>query len=137
MNHIFAVTKQIFKTVKIMHDRGIYHLDLKPENILYDGFQNIKILDLGTAQQVLDRRNPVCFVAERTELFSLRSDLRFGEVNGEKYDVYSLGCTLYNLATGSYLQRPLKCGSNEYLGLAYDYCILLADLIYHMTAENV
>lgn len=50
MNHIFAVAKQVFKTVKVMHDRGIYHLDLKPENILYDGYQNIKILDLGTAQ---------------------------------------------------------------------------------------
>ena len=50
MNHIFTVAKQIFKTVKVMHDRGIYHLDLKPENVLYDGSQNIKILDLGTAQ---------------------------------------------------------------------------------------
>ena len=71
----------------------------------------------------------MCFIAERTELFSLRSDINFGEANGEKYDVYSLGCTLYNLATGNYLQRPLECGSNEYLGLAYDYNILLADLV--------
>ncbi len=98
---------QAARGVGAAHDRGIIHRDIKPSNLLMDASGIVKVLDLGLARVVEE--------ADRSTIEGLTQD---GVVMGtpgymapeqiddsrqadHRSDVYSLGCTLHFLLTGS------------------------------------
>ncbi len=82
-----------------IHRHGVLHLDLKPENLgLVEGpaGPQIKILDFGLSQSVrgpLDRRI-------RGTLAYAAPEILLQDVYDHRADLYSLGLTLFHLATG-------------------------------------
>jgi Nif-specific regulatory protein len=82
-----------------IHRHGVLHLDLKPENLgLVEGpaGPQIKILDFGLSQSVrgpLDRRI-------RGTLAYAAPEMLLQDVYDQRADLYSLGLTLFHLATG-------------------------------------
>lgn len=106
---IVELSKALAQALRFLHNNSIYHRDMKPENVMLDGNGMIKIIDLGFAEshravkfsffcRSLDG-SPAYMAPEyiRTKKPTLGSD------------IYALGCTLYELATGT----PPMTGSSD------------------------
>ncbi|MCA9806076.1 MAG: serine/threonine protein kinase [Cyanobacteria bacterium HKST-UBA02] len=101
------VVSQIMRGLDYAHQKGIFHRDLKPGNILVKGIgeesPEIKIIDFGLAR-VSELTGRLTEFQGRTLAgtpFYMSPDV----INGHRYtaasEVYSLGCMLFEMITGS------------------------------------
>ncbi|KAJ3495976.1 hypothetical protein NLG97_g3009 [Lecanicillium saksenae] len=96
---------QIFVSLAHMRKCSIIHADLKPDNILVNENRNmLKICDLGTA---IDRSDAATAHTEITPYLVSRFYRAPEIILGMSYDygvdMWSIGCTLYELYTGKIL----------------------------------
>ncbi|KAK4188435.1 putative Serine/threonine-protein kinase prp4 [Podospora australis] len=96
---------QIFIALGHMRKCSIIHADLKPDNILVNEARNmLKICDLGTA---IDRSDAATASTEITPYLVSRFYRAPEIILGMQYDyavdMWSIGCTLYELYTGKIL----------------------------------
>ncbi|MBV8866295.1 MAG: serine/threonine-protein kinase [Acidobacteriaceae bacterium] len=97
--------RQIGQALAAAHERGIVHGDIKPENLMVrpDGY--IKVLDFGLARQLMAKEqagstNPSGMLAGTLNYMS--PEQTRGERPTQASDIFSLGLTLYELATGKH-----------------------------------
>nr|XP_043629913.1 mitogen-activated protein kinase kinase kinase 17-like [Erigeron canadensis] len=99
---IRAYTGEILKGLKYLHDIGIVHGDLKCQNVLLDSRGNIKLADFGCAKQTHPKsKNQTTnkkFMCG-TPLWMAPEVLRNQGLDSS-YDIWSLGCTIIEMATG-------------------------------------
>jgi serine/threonine-protein kinase len=84
------------------HDQGVIHRDIKPENILLQGGHAV-IADFGIARAVTaagGERLTESGMALGTPQYMSPEQATAGGVDG-RTDLYSLGCVLYEMLTGS------------------------------------
>ncbi|MEJ7872070.1 MAG: serine/threonine-protein kinase, partial [Rubrobacteraceae bacterium] len=81
------------------HEAGVVHRDIKPANILIDGQGRPKLSDFGIARALGATQATQTGTYLGTALYSSPEQLK-GEKVTPKSDVYSLGITLYQAATG-------------------------------------
>lgn len=96
---------QIFVALAHMRKCDIIHADLKPDNILVNENRNVlKICDLGTA---IDRSDAATVHTEVTPYLVSRfyraPEIILGIPYDYAVDMWSIGCTLYELYTGKIL----------------------------------
>ncbi|CAM1507532.1 Fc.00g071730.m01.CDS01 [Cosmosporella sp. VM-42] len=96
---------QIFVALAHMKKCSIIHADLKPDNILVNETRNVlKICDLGTA---IDRSDAATAHTEITPYLVSRfyraPEIILGMPYDYSVDMWSIGCTLYELYTGKIL----------------------------------
>ncbi|PSS06122.1 Mitogen-activated protein kinase kinase [Actinidia chinensis var. chinensis] len=91
-------THQIVLGLIYLHSNGLVHCDIKGQNLLIckDG---VKIADLGSAKWVKDRVATSAFSG--TPAF-MAPEVARGEEQGFPADVWALGCTIIEMATGSH-----------------------------------
>ncbi len=95
--HVRNVARSVGETISSLHELGHRHNDLKPANIHISKDGTVRLLDFGSCTPVeykegLGIQFSPCYVApERIHDESTPS---------EKSDVFSLGVTLYEIATG-------------------------------------
>lgn len=101
--HIKAVrsyTQQLFLALKLLKKTGILHADIKPDNILVNESHLIlKLCDFGSASLVNDNEITPYLVSRfyRSPEIILGIPYEFG------IDMWSAGCTIYELYTGKIL----------------------------------
>lgn len=87
------------------HELGIVHRDLKPDNVMLavgrDGRQTVKVVDFGIAKAMEGLTQQVTRTGFRigTPAYMSPEQIR-GEPLDGRSDLYSLGCILFELATG-------------------------------------
>nr|POF13223.1 serine/threonine-protein kinase prp4 [Quercus suber] len=101
-----SYAQQIFLALAHMKKSQIIHGDLKPDNILISDKLNVlKICDLGTATTV-DKAEITPYLVSR---FYRAPEVILGMKIGHPIDMWSIGCTLFELYTG----RILFPGNNN------------------------
>jgi serine/threonine-protein kinase len=81
------------------HERGVIHRDIKPHNILLDEKGHAKVTDFGIARALDATQATRTGAYLGTALYSSPEQLQ-GQKATPKSDIYSLGATLYQAATG-------------------------------------
>jgi len=89
------------------HEAGIIHRDIKPENLFVvgtNGRQTVKVMDFGVAKVEDSKvsksfRTQVGFVMGSMDYMS--PEQAEGKEVDKRADIYSLGATMYEMATGS------------------------------------
>ncbi|WVZ02914.1 hypothetical protein V8G54_023720 [Vigna mungo] len=87
-------TRQILQGLEYLHLKELVHCDIKGANILI-GEDGVKIGDLGCAKSVVDS----AVVIGGTPMF-MAPEVARGEEQGCASDIWSLGCTVVEMATG-------------------------------------
>jgi hypothetical protein len=89
---------ELINALEYMHERGVVHRDLKPENILLTDDGHLKIIDFGTAKDLMhtDLNGPE-FVG--TAEYMSPSTVN-GKTTGIEGDLWALGVILYQCITG-------------------------------------
>ncbi|XP_059159262.1 mitogen-activated protein kinase kinase kinase 3-like [Physella acuta] len=91
-------TFQILEGLEYLHQKRIIHRDIKGSNILMQDDDNIKISDFGVAKilQTLSRAN-----TKGTGTVNwMAPEVMSGGSYDNKVDIWSLGCTVYQMFTG-------------------------------------
>lgn len=101
--HIKAVrsyTQQLFLALKLLKKTGILHADIKPDNILVnDNNLVLKLCDFGSASQISDNEITPYLVSR----FYRAPEIILGMQYDYCIDMWSTGCTIYELYTGKIL----------------------------------
>ena len=98
------IARQICRSLKDAHERGVVHRDLKPDNVFLveeADTEVIKVLDFGIAilantGQRLTKEGMLCGTPEY-----MAPERIGGERGDARSDVYALGCLVYEMVSGA------------------------------------
>ncbi len=98
-HEIMAITEQILLALDHAHKKGIVHRDIKPQNIMMLKNGVIKVADFGIAK--LPNAETVTMTDKAIgTVFYISPEQASGKPIDRRSDIYSLGVTMYEMATG-------------------------------------
>jgi len=106
---ILHVIVQVSEALAYAHENRVVHRDIKPANTMWTRDKKAKIMDFGLAKVVEEVRNHTTVVAGTPYYMSPEQTL--GKNIDHRTDIYSLGVTIYEMATGTV---PFKEGNIPY-----------------------
>jgi TolB-like protein len=106
LGHVLEIGAAVADGLATAHAHGIIHRDLKPANIFLTATGQVKILDFGLAR--ITSARPLAQTADYlTEIGQVMGTARYmspeqarGDIPDARSDIFSLGCVLYEMATG-------------------------------------
>ncbi|CAI0436370.1 unnamed protein product [Linum tenue] len=96
---IGAVARRVLKGLEYLHGKGLAHCDIKPQNVLVDEAAGGAVIgDFGCAKFVVEGGSEVVGFSG-TPAF-MAPEVARGEEQGLAADVWAVGCTVIEMATG-------------------------------------
>lgn len=108
-NAVLHILVQMCEALAYAHDKKIVHRDVKTANTMWTRERKAKIMDFGLAKVVEEVRNHTTLVSGTPYYMSPEQTL--GRNVDHRTDLYSLGVTLFELATGT---LPFREGNIPY-----------------------
>jgi len=93
---------QVLDALAYAHRRGVVHRDIKPANIMVTNSGDARLTDFGVARYSGDRALTASGAAVGSLYYMSPEQVRAEEVDGRS-DIYSVGATLYEVATGRHV----------------------------------
>ena len=97
--NLLGIARQVCRGLDYAHSQGVIHRDIKTANLFVTNERVIKIMDFGLAKVLQEVRGATTLVSGTPYYMSPEQVL--GENVDHRTDLYSLGITLFELATGS------------------------------------
>ncbi|ETI32916.1 AGC protein kinase [Phytophthora nicotianae P10297] len=95
---------EVLAALSELHSNGVVYRDLKPENVLLDAQGHVKLADFGFAKQDMGPGQRTYSFCGSPEYLSPEMVKKNG--HGMETDMWSFGCFIYELLTGS---PPFQC----------------------------
>ncbi|WRT63944.1 uncharacterized protein IL334_000871 [Kwoniella shivajii] len=100
MRAVRAYAHQLFLALSLMKKCGVVHADVKPDNVLVsENKATLKVCDLGSAAEITEGEITPYLVSR----FYRAPEIILGLPYDTAIDMWSIGCTLYELYTGKIL----------------------------------
>ncbi|WP_405891020.1 Stk1 family PASTA domain-containing Ser/Thr kinase [Streptomyces sp. NBC_00133] len=97
-----AMTAAVLDALACSHERGLIHRDIKPANVMVTDDGTVKVMDFGIARAL--QSDATSMTRTGTVLGTpqyLSPEQALGKPADARSDLYSVGCMLYELATGT------------------------------------
>jgi tRNA A-37 threonylcarbamoyl transferase component Bud32 len=132
---------QIAKGLQYAHEHQIIHRDIKTGNLFFTSTKKVKIMDFGLAKMVQEVRRGATVIGGTP--YYMAPEQSLGDAVDHRADLYALGITLFELATGCV---PFTEGDIAYhhrhtpppdpREMIEDIPAELAELILHLIAKD-
>ena len=106
---VMYVLRQMGDALSYAHSRRVVHRDIKTANTMWTPDKQVKIMDFGLAKLMEEVRNATTTISGTP--FYMSPEQTLGRDVDYRTDLYSLGVTLYELATG---ELPFRKGNVPY-----------------------
>ncbi len=106
---VIYILKQMAEALSYAHSRRVVHRDVKTANTMWTTEKQVKIMDFGLAKLMEEVRQATTLVSGTP--FYMSPEQTLGRNIDHRTDIYSLGVTLFELATG---QLPFQKGNVPY-----------------------
>ena len=125
-----AMTRQLVAGLRVLHDElRVVHRDLKPENVLLNSAGRVKIADFGVAALLPPGVDAA--TDQQGTILQMSPERLRGEPHGFASDVWSLGVTVAQLATGRHPFVPAGAAA-----ASTERFWLLAEVIRHTASAE-
>lgn len=98
---VVILAQALASGVRYMHGEGIVHKDIKPENVMLSPDGTIKLIDLGFAESLSSVKWSFFGRSLEGSPAYMAPELLRSKKPSPATDLYAVGCTLYEAATGS------------------------------------
>jgi len=106
---VIMIAGQICKALEYAHGRKIVHRDIKSSNIMWTPEKQVKLMDFGLAK-VIEEVKGYQTIASGTPYY-MSPEQTLGRNIDHRTDIYSLGITMFEMATG---KLPFRHGDAAY-----------------------
>ena len=99
LDQVLGIVARVAEALHFAHSEGVIHRDIKPANIVYEAqTDSVKVTDFGIASLVSSTQADSGLILGTPSYMS--PEQTAGKSLDGRSDLYSLGVTLYQLATG-------------------------------------
>jgi len=102
--HIFDVIyimNQLLDGIGYAHSKGYIHRDIKPSNIIVNSEGVVKIMDFGISKSIDGDTDSTQTSARIGTIYYMSPEQIKGKNVNKTSDIYSIGCTIYDMLTGN------------------------------------
>lgn len=96
---VIYIMRQVLLAIGYAHSKGFIHRDIKPSNIILNSEGTVKIMDFGISKSIFDKDMTLTGVKMGTIFYMSPEQIKGNNINYLS-DIYSLGCTMFEMITG-------------------------------------